>query len=181
METTFDKELKLLRLHELKKQVDESSEILKSMAKDLDDLNKQFNYAANETEKILDNYNKNQYIKSKPYKILTIKVNISLILVVLLVILSLVAAFIKIDWHILIPLGLGVLISLYSMHLINIILSGIRGDLDYIRGDMEDSISIMGEVSEEYEICYANYKAQYKLYQGLLKEYQDLYKEIEGK
>ena len=79
METTIDKKLKLQRLHELKKQVDESSAILKSMVKDLDDLNKQFKDAANETEKILDNYNKNQFIKSKPYKILSIKVGISII------------------------------------------------------------------------------------------------------
>lgn len=178
METTFDKKL---RLYELKKQVDESSAILKSMAKDLDDLNKEFNEAANETEKILDDYNKNQFIKSKPYKILSIKVSISIILVVLLVILSLVAAFIRIDWYILIPLGLSVMLLLYGMHLINIILEGIRGDLGYIQGDIEDSILIMNEVSEEYENCYANYQVQFKVYQGLLKEYQDLYREIEGK
>ena len=69
-------------------------------------------------EKIFDDYNKNQFIKSKPYKILSIKVNISLILGVLLTILSLVSAFIIIDWYILIPLGLGVMLLLYGMHLI---------------------------------------------------------------
>lgn len=175
METTFDKKL---RLHELKKQVDESSAILKSMVKDLDDLKKQFNNAANETEKILDNYNKNQFIKSKPYKILSIKLSISIILVLLLVILSLVTAFIRIDWYILIPLGLGVMLSLYSMHLITIILSGYSGDLDYIHADMQDSILIMEDAEEKYESYYANYEVQYKAHQGLLKEYQDLHKEI---
>lgn len=175
METTFDKKL---RLQELKKQVDESSVILTSMAKDLDDLNKQFTKAVNETDKILDDYNKNQFIKSKPYKILSIKVNISLVLVVLLVILSLVAAFIRIDWYILIPLGLVIMLLLYGMNLINIILAGIEGDLDYIYGDMEHSILIMNEASEEYESCYTNYEVQYNVYQGLLKEYKDLYKEM---
>ena len=178
METTIDKRL---RLHKLKKQVDESSAILTSMAKDLDDLNKQFTKAVNETEEIFDDYNKNQFIKSKPYKILSIKVNISLFLAVLLVILSLVAAFIRIDWYILIPLGLSVMLLLYGMNLISIILAGIEGDLDYIHGDMEDSVLIMNEANEEYEACYANYEAQFKVYEGLLKEYYDLYKEIEGK
>lgn len=178
METTIDKKLKL---QELKKQVDESSAILTSMAKDLDDLNKQFTKAVNETEEIFDDYNKNQFIKSKPYKILSIKVNISLFLAVLLVILSLVAAFIRIDWYILIPLGLSVMLLLYGMNLISIILAGIEGDLDYIHGDMGDSVLIMNEANEEYEACYANYEAQFKVYEGLLKEYYDLYKEIEGK
>lgn len=178
METTYDKKL---RLYELKKQIDESSAILTSMAKDLDDLNKQFNDAVNETEKIFDDYNKNKFTKSKPYKILSIKVYISIILTVLLIILSLVAAFKRIDWYILIPLGLGLMLSLYSMYLIGIILEGIEGDLDYIQGDMEDSVLIMNEAAEEYETCYANYEVKYKVYQGLLKEYQDLYKEIEGK
>lgn len=182
METTIDKKLKLQRLHELKKQVDESSAILKSMVKDLDDLNKQFKDAANETEKILDNYNKNQFIKSKPYKILSIKVGISIISALLLIILSLVAAFIRIDWYILIPLGLSaMLLLLYGIHLINIILLGYSGDLDYIHADMQDFILIMDEANEEYQTYYANYEVQYKVYQGLLKEYQDLYKEIEGK
>lgn len=175
METTIDKKLRLL---ELKKQIDESSAILKSMGKDLYNLNKEFKDALNETEKIFEDYDKNQFTKSKPYKILLIKEIISIILASLLMISSLVASLIRMDWYVLIPLVLSVMLLLYCIHLSNITLAGIKGDLDYINGDMEDSILIMDEASKEYETRYENYEVQFKVYQRLLKEYQDLYKEI---